>query len=97
METKIKKVRIMRVENIRTPAGNRAVNQFIIRDSSVTYFQSYGTIIAKRDNFGRVYLDQNFWDYSRTTGKYRNIFLHETKRETEKKIKSGQYILTNLN
>ena len=87
----------MIVENIRTPAGNRAVRQFIIRDNSVTYFQSYCTIIAKRDNFGRVYLDQNFWDYSMTTGKYRNIFLHETKRETEKKIKSGQYILTNLN
>ena len=87
----------MRVENIRTPAGNRVVNQFIIRDGNDIYFQSYRAIIVKIDNFGRVYLDQNFWNYSRTTGKYRNIFLHETKRETEKKIKSGQYILTNLN
>ena len=31
------------------------------------------------------------WDYSKTTGKYRNIFLEETKQETERKIKSGYY------
>jgi len=43
-----------------------------------------------------TYLNVNAWDYSRTTGKYRNIFLGETKRETEKKIKSGAYILKDL-
>jgi len=32
-----------------------------------------------------------------STGKYRNIFLNETKKETEKKIKDGTYVLTNLN
>jgi hypothetical protein len=31
----------------------------------------------------KVYLDSNAWDYSVTTGKYRNQFLGETKRETE--------------
>jgi len=36
-------------------------------------------------------------DYSVTTGKYRNQFLGETKKETEAKIKSGEYILTDLN
>ena len=35
-------------------------------------------------------------DYSVTTGKYRNQFLGETKKETEAKIKSGEYILTDL-
>lgn len=30
-------------------------------------------------------------------GKYRNIFLRETKKETEAKIKSGEYELVNLN
>ena len=43
-----------------------------------------------------TYLNINAWDYSRTTGKYRNMFLGETKRETEKKIKSGAYILKDL-
>jgi hypothetical protein len=37
------------------------------------------------------------WDYSVTTGKYRNIFLEETKKETQKKIDQGIYILTDLN
>ena len=36
------------------------------------------------------------WDYSVTTSKYRNIFLNENKKETEKKIKSGEYVLTDL-
>ena len=69
---------------------------------------SYGRLIALKeseprymDTFGdnpicRTYLNVNAWDYSRTTGKYRNIFLGETKRETEKKIKSGAYILKDL-
>jgi hypothetical protein len=32
-----------------------------------------------------------------TTGKYRNQFLGETKKDTEAKIKSGEYILADLN
>jgi len=44
-----------------------------------------------------IYLDEKYWDYSVTTGKYRNIFLNETKKETEKKIANGTYELTNLN
>jgi hypothetical protein len=73
-------------------------NQFVIRDEekNVTYFQSYNSIIVKREN-GKIFLDVNTWDYSKTTGKYRNLFLGETKKETERKIKSGDYILTNLN
>ena len=75
------------------------------------YFQSYDTMIAKKvkkmtSDFNRspimqyeekIYLDKNYWDYSVTTGKYRNIFLNETKKETEKKIKDGIYTITNLN
>lgn len=63
-------------------------------------FQSYDSIIAVRTVWTkttRVELDTDKWDYSPTTGKYRNLFLGETKAETEKKIKSGEYILTNLN
>ena len=41
--------------------------------------------------------DENYWDYSSTTGRYRNKFLGETKKETQAKIDSGEYILTNLN
>ena len=46
---------------------------------------------------GQILLDKNKWDYSRTTGKYRNRFLNETKKETQAKIDSGEYVLTDLN
>ena len=41
--------------------------------------------------------DKDSWDYSVTTGKYRNQFLGENKAETLKKIKSGEYKLAKLN
>lgn len=99
----------MKVENMTSSNGNKVANQFIITDrvkngalwDVVEYFQSYKTIIVKKTYLGggaiKIELDRNKWDYSTTTGKYRNLFLGETKRETEKKIKSGEYILTNLN
>lgn len=77
--------------------GQAVANQFIIEgEHGGLYFQSYQTIIAcKKD--GKVYLDADAWDYSTTTGKYRNQFLDETKKETEAKIKAGIYELVNLN
>jgi hypothetical protein len=71
-------------------------NQFIIYGDNFTAFQSYSTIIVKEQG-GKTYLDANSWNYSTTTCKYRNQFLGETKKEIEAKIKSGEYILTNLN
>ena len=77
--------------------GNSVPNQFIISINSIgTYFQSYSSIIACKTPKGIV-LDKNYWDYSVTTGKYRNQFLNETKKETEAKIKSGVYKLKDLN
>jgi|TARA_R110002020_G_scaffold70049_2_gene181881 hypothetical protein len=86
----------MKVENMTSPQGNTVANQFVITDNGEEYFQSYRSIIAKRSQ-GTIYLDKYYWDYSRTTGKYRNEFLNETIAETRAKIKSGEYILTDLN
>lgn len=86
----------MKVKNMISNSGNPVANQFIIEAFNEITFQSYDSIICKKIN-GKMYLDENYWDYSVTTGKYRNIFLGETKKETEAKIKSGKYILTNLN
>jgi len=75
-------------------------NQFVIKTDEGVYFQSYESVIVFKPTEGmdyRIRLDETYWDYSKTTGKYRNLFLGETKSETEKKIKSGEYILTNLN
>ena len=91
----------MKVENITSNNGNKIANQFIITDDKQNeYFQSYRSMIVKKDYEGdqvKIYLDQKYWNYSNTTGKYRNIFLNETITETKKKIKSGEYILTDLN
>jgi len=72
-------------------------NQFTISTPEGRYFQSYDSVIVFIPNDGKIQLDSRYWDYSKTTGKYRNQFLGETKKETEAKIASGEYILTNLN
>ena len=83
----------MKVENMTSARGNKVPNQFIITDNGDEYFQSYKSIIAKRSK-GKIYLDDYYWDYSVTTGNYRNKFLGEGIAETRKKIASGEYILT---
>jgi len=86
----------IRVENMTSPNGNKISNQFTIMTDQGLYFQSYDTVIALKQD-GKVYLDHNAWNYSRTTSKYRGIFLGETTKETEAKIKSGEYELVELN
>ena len=87
----------VKVYNMTSSYGNKIANQFEIYTSKGKYFQSYNSIIALVDNKGQVFLDDYHWDYSRTTGKYRNIFLGEGIVETRKKIKSGEYKLKELN
>ena len=84
------------VENMRISNGNAVANQFIITSGDKIVFQSYGSVICVKE--GRnVILDSTYWDYSKTTGKYRNQFLGETKADTKKKIDSGVYTISNLN
>ena len=81
---------------MKTKLKNLAKNQVIIYTENSVLFQSYNSTICKIEN-GQTFLDERFWDYSKTTGKYRNIFLGEDKKETTKKINSGEYKFTNLN
>ena len=103
----------MKIRNMTSSRGNEIANQFEIEDGNSTYFQSYNSIIVKRGalsieesrnnpeikdwKLSRTYLDKNYWNYSTTTGKYRNIFLGEDRKETERKINAGTYKLVNLN
>lgn len=92
-----------------SPRGKEVPNQFIISEEgrgangnfiSREYFQSYQSVIVERITWNDrvdITLDKNYWDYSTTTGKYRNIFLGEEIEETRKKIASGQYKLADLN
>lgn len=93
----IPKLSRIKVRQMRSRSGNNVANQFIIRVEGGEYFQSYQSIIAYRGDNGLVILDIKTWDYSRTTGKYRNAFLGEGIEDTRKRIKSGEYIFANLN
>ena len=87
----------VKVYNMKSPKGNKVANQFEIYTSKGRYFQSYNSIIAFIDNNGKTFLDEYYWDYSRTTGKYRNMFLNEGINDTRQKIISGEYKFKNLN
>ena len=91
----------MKVKNLISNSGNPVANQFVIEHQNHSYFQSYESVITKKSNVGTslyyVQLDEKYWDYSKTTSKYRNQFLNETTKETQAKIDNGQYRLTNLN
>ena len=93
----------MKVKNMTSSRGNPVANQLIIQDVDPINnrireecFQSYETVIACRTQKGTK-LDRDKWDYSVTTGRYRNQFLGETKAQTQKKIDSGEYELVDLN
>ena len=87
----------MRVVAMTGIRGRAVANQVIIEFSNEEeVFVSYGQPIAAKLLNGQVILDKYYWDYSKTTGKYRNKFLGETKKETNKKIESGEYELDDL-
>jgi len=88
----------MKVQNLESNNGNTIANQFEIIAPEGRYFQSYKSIIVFiPNNGGKIQIDSTYWDYSKTTGKYRNMFLGEDKKETKRKIDAGIYELTNLN
>lgn len=84
----------MKVENMVSSRGNYVPNQFIItNDEGREIFQSYETIIAIKDN-GKIILDSDALDYSRTTSKYLYLFLGMNRKEI---IKDKNIIYKNLN
>ena len=86
----------MKIKNFVSDKHNAIANQFEITIGEAVFYQSYKSIIAKIER-GITYLDEVYWNYSKTTSKYRNQFLGENTQTTQKKINSGEYILTDLN
>lgn len=87
----------VKVRNMTSQGGKPVPNQFVLTTDEGEFFQSYETVIAFKPRSGKIQLNKKAWNYSATTGKYRNQFLGETKRETEAKIANGEYELVNLN
>ena len=89
----------IKVTNLSSPRSRKEVeNQFVIRTPQGEYFQSYASIIAFRPyGINGTVLDENYWNFSTTTSRYRNEFLGDTTKDCKDKIKSGEYILRDLN
>jgi hypothetical protein len=92
------------VEPMTTRGGNPSANQLIMSDPHGETFVSYGSKICYRsfDRYGverrpKYVFDEYYWNYSRTTGKYRNEFLGFGVDECRKGIKEGWIKLTDLN
>ena len=82
--------KVVRVDNMTGNSGNSIPNQFEIQGDNFRLFQSYRSPIAMFYK-GKTFIFRD-WDYSNTTGKYRNMFLNEDKKTTLSKLKSGEYI-----
>ena len=69
---------MMKVQNMTSDRSGREVaNQFIITDGNKTLFQSYSSPIVEIDRTAKTITVFEDWDYSMTTGKYRNQFMRD--------------------
>ena len=87
---------IRSAEYMKGRTGKARIDQRILYTDRGKVFSSYNTSIVFISE-GKTYLDYHYWNYSTTTGKYRNMFLNESGTMTRKKIKTGAYILADLN
>lgn len=87
------------VRNLKTKSDNNIKDQYIIKTNNGEYLQSKGHIVVfiPFDKREKIALDYRFWDYSISTGKYRNRILKENWKQTKEKIDAGEYLLVNLN
>jgi hypothetical protein len=93
--------KFIKVKNMVSRGSNEEVpNQFVINHDGVEWFQSYDKIIGKIEPTWldeKIYLDEEYWDYSRITSKYRNQWLGLTSGMIRKEIAAGRIKLINLN
>lgn len=85
---------------MKSAKGNDIPNQFIIHTPDYILFQSYESVIVKitySNGIRIVFLDEAYWNYSRTTSKYRNLFLGKTSQEIKNNVEKGVYKLIDLN
>lgn len=83
----MEKLRVMNLEK----NGRSIANQFLLyyteNEKNYKVFQSYDSMIIKWEN-GIIIEVGSDWDYSRTTGKYRNLLTYTDKKEFEKMLKN---------
>lgn len=65
----------MMMENMVNKNGKKVANQYILRDGNRVAFQSYSSPIVEIDREKKLITVYKDYDYSVTTGKYRNLFM----------------------
>ena len=94
MNTKLENIKAEQLINDR---GNGATNQFALYVDNIIAFQSYDSTIAVVDRDKKTVVLYPDWDYSKTTGKHRNIFFRDyanipdlaSKKGIENALKNG--------
>ncbi len=87
----------MKVIPVLNEFGNVVKNQYQFLHEGCEYFQSYDKVVAKIDQNFNVFLDEKFWDASKTTAKYRNMFLNKSTSVIKEEVHNGQIKMVNLN
>lgn len=86
-------------QNLESPrTGRKVPNQFVTEIGNKVYFQSYNSLIAVIDNGEKTVTITPYWNYSKTTAKYRNEFFKayglwnemETTKGVQKAINDGK-------
>lgn len=79
----------LKVQNVYNN-GRNVANQFEIyyeeNNKHYKIFQSYESMILKWENGSLIEVGED-WDYSRTTGKYRNLLTNTNKKQFEKMLR----------
>ena len=82
-------IKDIEIYNMVSDKGTTVPNQYEVymytTQGTLKCFYSYDSFIVARKN-GLIYRVGTNWDYSRTTGKYRNSFLGWDKKELENNI-----------
>ena len=95
----MKRIKKVKIEPLRTTRGGVARNHYVIYTEDGKYLSSYGRIVVyiPNDPSEKTALDKNFYDFSKTTSTYRNIFLKIPSPSVRASIDKGMFLLTNLN
>ena len=101
-----KNMDIIKVIELHAREGKPMRNQYVLRCTDGDYLQSYDSIIAFIParygdaiviGDGKIKLDPEYYNYSQTTAKARDIFLQIDRETFKKNLEAGIYIMESLN
>ena len=89
----------MLVTNLQSPrSGKPVANQYlIVMDDGTRIFRSYLSNVCRIAPDGTIYLDEYYWNYSRTTIKYLKKFLQMNIEQIHANIRAGIFKMVELN